>query len=103
MENLTLNDHSQALFALGVVAVMFLLFLREGGKTSTVHKVASSGYKDDSYRASFAGIAPIQSNTDSVTILVSIDDPSLNAYSGGSVAAPVFSKIAEDTINYLGY
>lgn len=74
-----------------------------GGKTSTVHKVASSGYKDDSYRASFAGIAPIQSNTDSVTILVSIDDPSLNAYSGGLVAAPVFSKIAEDTINYLGY
>ena len=28
MENLTLNDQSQALFALGVVAVMFLLFLR---------------------------------------------------------------------------
>jgi cell division protein FtsI (penicillin-binding protein 3) len=74
-----------------------------GGKTSTVHKVASSGYKDDSYRASFVGIAPIQNQTQSVTILVSIDNPNLNAYSGGSVAAPVFSKIAEDTLNYLGY
>ena len=30
-------------------------------------------------------------------------NPNLNAYSGGSVAAPVFSKIAEDTLNYLGY
>ena len=36
MENLTLNDHSQALFALGVVAVMFLLFLRESFPTEVV-------------------------------------------------------------------
>ena len=36
MENLTLNDHSQALFALGVVAVMFLLFLRENFPTEVV-------------------------------------------------------------------
>jgi len=38
-----------------------------------------------------------------LTILVSIDDPNLNTYSGGAVAAPVFSKIAESTLNYLGY
>ena len=36
MENLTLNDHSQALLALGVVAVMFLLFLRESFPTEVV-------------------------------------------------------------------
>ena len=36
MENLTLNDHSQALFALVVVAVMFLLFLRESFPTEVV-------------------------------------------------------------------
>ena len=36
MENLTLNDHSQAFFALGVVAVMFLLFLRESFPTEVV-------------------------------------------------------------------
>ena len=36
MENLTLNDHSKALFALGVVAVMFLLFLRESFPTEVV-------------------------------------------------------------------
>ena len=36
MENLTLNDYSQALLALGVVAVMFLLFLRENFPTEVV-------------------------------------------------------------------
>ena len=36
MKNLTLNDHSQAFFALGVVAVMFLLFLRESFPTEVV-------------------------------------------------------------------
>ena len=72
-----------------------------GGKTSTVHKVSEAGYKDDSYRASFIGIAP--ANEKSLTIMVSIDDPSLNSYSGGSVAAPVFAKIADSTLNYLGY
>ena len=36
MENLTLNDYSQALLALGVVAVMVLLFLRESFPTEVV-------------------------------------------------------------------
>ena len=74
----------------------------EGGKTGTVHKIKrGSGYADDSYRASFIGIAPL--STESLTIFVSIDDPGLNSYSGGVVAAPVFAKIAESSLNYLGY
>ena len=36
MENLILTDQSQALFALGVVALMFLLFLRESFPTEVV-------------------------------------------------------------------
>ena len=35
--------------------------------------------------------------------MVSIDNPSLNSYSGGAVAAPIFAKIADSTLNYLGY
>ena len=74
----------------------------EGGKTGTVHKIKrGSSYADDSYRASFIGIAPL--STESLTIFVSIDDPGLNSYSGGVVAAPVFAKIAESSLNYLGY
>ena len=47
------------------------------------------------------GIAPADEK--SLTIMVSIDNPSLNSYSGGAVAAPVFAKIADSTLNYLGY
>ena len=74
----------------------------EGGKTGTVHKIRKgSGYAEDSYRASFIGIAPLSER--SLTIFVSIDEPGLNSYTGGSVAAPVFAKIAESSLNHLGY
>ena len=74
----------------------------EGGKTGTVHQIVrGSGYAEDLYRASFVGIAPL--SEESLTIFVSIDDPGLNAYSGGSVAAPIFAKIAENSLNYMGY
>ena len=74
-----------------------------GGKTGTVHKtVSGSGYADDLYRASFVGITPISSEK-SLTIFVSIEDPGLNAYSGGMIAAPLFAEIAESSLNYLGY
>ena len=74
----------------------------QGGKTGTVHQIRSgSGYAEDMYRASFIGITPLNEN--SLTIFVSIDDPSLNSYSGGSVAAPAFAKIAENSLNHLGY
>jgi len=74
----------------------------QGGKTGTVHRIRSgSGYAEDLYRASFVGIAPISEK--SLTIFVSIDDPGLNAYSGGMIAAPLFAEIAESSLNYLGY
>ena len=74
----------------------------QGGKTGTTHQIrVGSGYAEDSYRASFIGITPLSEQ--SLTIFVSIDDPGLNSYSGGSVAAPVFAKIAENSLNHLGY
>ena len=74
----------------------------EGGKTGTVHRtVSGAGYADDLYRASFVGITPL--SEDSLTIFVSIEDPGLNAYSGGMIAAPLFAEIAESSLNYLGF
>ena len=74
----------------------------QGGKTGTAHQIrAGSGYAEDLYRASFVGITPLSKK--SLTIFVSIDDPGLNSYTGGSVAAPVFAKIAENSLNHLGY
>ena len=73
-----------------------------GGKTGTSHQTRrGTGYAEDLYIASFIGITPI--SDDSITIFVSIENPSLNSYSGGAVAAPVFAKIAESSLNHLGY
>jgi cell division protein FtsI (penicillin-binding protein 3) len=73
-----------------------------GGKTGTSHKSEKGGgYAKSIYTASFAGIAPLDSKD--LTIFVSIYQPGLNAYTGGDIAAPLFSEIASDTLNYLGY
>jgi cell division protein FtsI (penicillin-binding protein 3) len=70
------------------------------GKTGTSHKASSKGgYDQSKYIASFAGIAPLTSKR--LTIFVSIDEPGLNNYSGGSVAAPLFAAISSDVLNYL--
>ena len=70
------------------------------GKTGTSHKTSlKGGYDQSKYIASFAGIAPL--NSKRLTIFVSIDEPGLNNYSGGSVAAPLFAAISNDVLNYL--
>ncbi len=48
--------------------------------------------------ASFVGFAPI--NNPAVTILVQLDSP-VGEHEGGSVAAPVFKRIAEQVLAYL--
>jgi cell division protein FtsI (penicillin-binding protein 3) len=70
------------------------------GKTGTSHKASSKGgYDQSKYIASFAGIAPLKSKR--LTIFVTIDEPGLNNYSGGSVAAPLFAAISHDVLDYL--
>ena len=70
------------------------------GKTGTAHKSSSSGgYDKSKYISSFAGIAPLSSKR--LTIFVSVEEPGLNNYSGGMVAAPLFAAISKDVLNYL--
>jgi len=64
------------------------------GKTGTSQKVdlKNGGYKADSYLSSFVGFAPVESPR--VVVYVMINEPSEKFYYGGTVAAPVFAKIA---------
>ncbi len=71
-----------------------------GGKTGTVHKVGAGGYLDDQYVALFAGIAPID-NPRVVTVVV-LDRPKGDNYGGGAAAAPVFARVAGETLRLLG-
>jgi cell division protein FtsI (penicillin-binding protein 3) len=71
-----------------------------GGKTGTVHKVGAGGYIDDQYIALFAGLAPID-DPRFVTVVV-LDQPKGDAYGGGAAAAPVFARVARETLRLLG-
>ncbi len=71
-----------------------------GGKTGTVHKVGAGGYLDDQYVALFAGLAPAD-DPRFVTVVV-LDRPKGDNYGGGAAAAPVFARVASETLRLLG-
>lgn len=68
---------------------------RAAGKTGTAQKAGKGGYSKGKYIASFIGFAPLP--RPQVTILVQIDEPQGAIY-GGEVAAPIFRKIAQETL-----
>ncbi len=69
------------------------------GKTGTARKLDPNGtYSDSKHIASFVGFTPAENPK--LTILVVIDEPQ-GKYYGGTVAAPVFRRIAREALNYL--
>ena len=69
------------------------------GKTGTARKLDENGrYSDSMHVASFVGFTPAENPE--IAVLVIIDEPQEDYYAG-VVAAPVFKKIAEQTLNYL--
>ncbi|APG28872.1 penicillin-binding protein [Syntrophotalea acetylenivorans] len=71
------------------------------GKTGTAQKVdpVTGGYSADKRVASFVGFLPAEAPK--LVILVVVDEPQGQTY-GGLVAAPVFSRIAEQSLRHLG-
>jgi membrane peptidoglycan carboxypeptidase len=71
------------------------------GKTGSAQKIDpdTGRYSPTQLIASFTGFAPI--NNPAVTVLVSLDSP-VGLHEGGQVAAPVFKRIAEQVLSYLG-
>lgn len=70
------------------------------GKTGTSQKIDPKlkGYSRQKLIASFAGFAPADDPV--ITVLVVIDEPE-KMMSGGAIAAPTFSRITQQTLNYL--
>ena len=71
---------------------------RIAGKTGTARKATAGGYGDD-YTVFFAGIAPV--SDPKIAMVVFVDEPGSENYYGGQVAAPVFAKVASDTLRLL--
>ncbi len=70
------------------------------GKTGTAAKLVDGRYSKQDYNASFVGFVP--SRDPALAIIVVIDSPHAGTYYGGTVSAPVFKRIAEDALRYLG-
>jgi cell division protein FtsI (penicillin-binding protein 3) len=70
------------------------------GKTGTAAKLVNGRYSTSDYNASFVGFIP--SRNPAVAIIVVIDSPHAGPTTGGLVSAPVFKRIAERTLQYLG-
>ncbi|MCK5236905.1 MAG: transpeptidase family protein [Deltaproteobacteria bacterium] len=81
--------------------------IKVAGKTATAQKpdFVKGGYKKDSYVVSFIGAVP--ADDPKLVIFVSLDEPgavkeSEQYISGGSIAAPAFREIAQESLSYLG-
>jgi len=62
------------------------------GKTGTVHKTtATGGYATDRYLSLFVGLAP--ASAPRLVLAVLVDEPREGTHFGGTVAAPVFSRV----------
>lgn len=75
---------------------------RVAGKTATAQKVdpATGKYTDTHYVASFVGFVP--ADKPRIAIAVVLDEPMGGTHAGGSVAAPVFRRVGEMALRYLG-
>ncbi len=71
---------------------------RAAGKTGTAQKIVDGHYSNTRYVSSFIGFAPLPNPR--ISILVQIDEPHGSIY-GGTVSAPVFQKIAQETLLQL--
>jgi cell division protein FtsI (penicillin-binding protein 3) len=71
------------------------------GKSGTAQKIdpATGRYSRTQYNSSFVGFAPV--NNPAIAILVVLDSP-VGPHHGGEVGGPVFRRVAEQVLAYLG-
>jgi cell division protein FtsI (penicillin-binding protein 3) len=70
-----------------------------GGKSGTARKQAGKGYSNK-YRSWFVGIAPVSDPR--IVVAVMVDEPSKGVIYGGEIAAPVFSRVVQETLRTMG-
>ncbi|MEO8801446.1 MAG: penicillin-binding transpeptidase domain-containing protein [Polyangiaceae bacterium] len=74
---------------------------RVAGKTATAQKVdpGTGRYSSDKYTSSFVGFVPAEHPR--LVVAVVLDEPMIGHY-GGDLAGPVFRRVAEQSLRYLG-
>jgi cell division protein FtsI (penicillin-binding protein 3) len=69
------------------------------GKTGTVRKIGEDGYQDTQHLAFFAGMAPVDKPR--LVGVVLINEPQMDQSGGGTIAAPVFSRVIQNALRIL--
>jgi cell division protein FtsI (penicillin-binding protein 3) len=74
---------------------------RVAGKTSTAQEFdrATGKYSQEKYTAVFVGFLPVERPR--LVVAVVLDEPVIGRY-GGDLAGPVFRRVAESSLRYLG-
>jgi len=74
---------------------------RVAGKTGTAQKIdpRTGTYSDSKFVSSFVGYVP--ADNPRLAMIVVIDEPQGEAW-GGAVAAPVFNRVGEQVLSYMG-
>jgi cell division protein FtsI (penicillin-binding protein 3) len=70
------------------------------GKTGTADKLVNGRYSNSQQNVSFLGFVP--SRNPALTMIVMVDTPRVGSDTGGFVAAPIFQRIAEAALRYMG-
>jgi membrane peptidoglycan carboxypeptidase len=70
------------------------------GKTGTADKLINGRYSGAHQNVSFVGFAP--SRRPALAAIVMVDTPRVGSDTGGEVAAPIFQRIADAALRYLG-
>jgi len=70
------------------------------GKTGTADKLVNGRYTGSQQNVSFVGFVPAQ--RPELTVIVMVDTPRVGGDTGGAIAAPIFKRIADAALRYLG-
>ncbi|WP_379318042.1 penicillin-binding transpeptidase domain-containing protein [Paenibacillus puldeungensis] len=73
---------------------------RVAGKTGTAVKVVNGKYDYTKQVVSFIGYAPV--DDPKIAVIVVIDEPKDSELGGGTAAAPIFKKIVNQSLQYMG-
>jgi membrane peptidoglycan carboxypeptidase len=98
----TLRDMLQEVTIDGTGTKASVVGYTTGGKTGTAQKIdpVSHRYVRGHYAAWFGGFVPAAHPA--LVIIVMVDEPRGAHQHGGDVSAPVFSRVAEPVLRYLG-
>ncbi len=96
----TLNQIMQRVVTDGTGRNARLVSYSVAGKTGTADKLVNGRYSGAQQNVSFVGFVPAQ--RPELTVIVMVDSPRVGGDTGGAIAAPIFKRIADASLRYLG-